>query len=398
MEGRKDTDLMAKKKRVGLLIPNLQSGGAERVLSLTSQLLSEAGYDVYFFIFDNTNISYHYSGTLIDLRIKTGGNIFSKIIVRIIRILKVSYYKKKYEIDTMISFLNSANVVNYYSFGDSQIILSCRGFGDYLENGTKYANMTRNNCSLIVQTERMKEDIVSKHNADPNKVYVLYNPYDIDKIVKLSISEVDDNILSFIKSHKTICTVGTFKKDKGFWHLLKAFKKVKEAIPNAGLLVIGHRGEMEEEIKKMANAIDDILFLGYQENPFKYISKCDLYVCSSIYEGFPNALVEAMACGIPVLSTDCSTGPREVLSKSSNINWLENDFCASDYGILVPEVDGIVDFNINNITKEEKIMANAIITTLSNSEILSKYSLLSRKRSKEFRQDFYLKKLVEIIK
>ena len=138
--------------------------------------------------------------------------------------------------------------------------------------------------------------------------------------------------------------------------------EVKKSVKDAGLIFIGHRGEMEKEIKEMSNLSgfkEDILFLGYQENPFKYISKCDLYVCSSLYEGFPNSLVEAMACGTAVLSTDCKTGPREILSSSNHIETVK-DVTIEKYGVLVPRLNAKNDYNIGNIELEESIMAKEL--------------------------------------
>lgn len=390
---------MTRSKKIGLLIPDLQSGGAERVLSLTSSILANAGFDVYLILYDSDNISYDFSGTLINLKSKAGTSIFSKVFKRISRIIKLSYYKYKYDFDTVISFLYSANAVNYYSIGRAKKVISCRGYSDYIKNGKKYARMINKIDSFIVQTEKMKSNFVNNFNVDESKITVLYNPVNIKEIKEKSKEKIEEDIQNFINNHKTICTVGSFKKDKGYWHLIKAFIKVKQNIEDAGLIFIGHRGEMEKAIKDMAKASgfkDDILFLGYQENPFKYVAKCDLYVCTSIYEGFPNALVEAMACGIPVLSTDCRTGPKEILSKTNNREKI-TELTFAEYGILVPELNGDINLELGNIDNNELIIARGIIKILSNKEIAEKYKKLSKVRVNDFNIDGYFNELVKII-
>ncbi len=391
---------MNEKTKVGLIVPNLQSGGAERVLSITSELLSKAGHDVYFFLFDSDNISYRFSGTLIDLKSKPKESILLKLFQRVKRIIKLSYYKNKYDLDVVMSFLYSANVVNYFSFGKAKKILACRGYGDYLENGQKYNAMLERIDALLVQTERMKEEMCREYDGDKNKIHVIYNPFYIDNIQKSAGENVETEFEKFINSHKTICSVGSFKKDKGFWHLIKAFYAVKETIPNAGLVIIGHRGKLESEIKRMVETSiykDDIMLLGYRKNPFKYISKCDLYVCSSLYEGFPNALVEAMACGIPVVSTDCKTGPGEILCQDIDNKDISKDVSLADYGVLIPPLEDTVDYSVPVTTRGEKILAEAIILILSNEKLNSRYSELSLKRAKDFNSENYGKEIEKIL-
>jgi glycosyltransferase involved in cell wall biosynthesis len=388
-----------KTNKIGLLIPSLQSGGAERVLSTTSNLLSQAGYDVHLLLYDTADISYGYTGKLIDLKSKAGTNTISKILIRLMRIIKLSYYKYKYNFDTVISFLYAANVVNYYSIGRTNKVLACRGYSDYVQNGKMYSKMINNIHSFIVQTERMKNDFTIDLNAKASKINVLYNPFDVEYFQEKSKEEIEKYVQYFINTHKTICTVGSFKKDKGYWHLIKAFIMVRQSI-KAGLIFIGCKGEMENEIRQMAETCgfkNDILFLGYKENPFKYISKCNLYVCSSIYEGFPNALVEAMACGTAVLSTDCKTGPREVLSDNYSNDQTTEEITFEKYGILVPNFNDEVDFNIHNIQNEEVLMSEGIIKILSDNELRNMYSIKAKKRAEQFGIKKYLSELIKII-
>ncbi|HNJ96466.1 MAG TPA: glycosyltransferase, partial [Ferruginibacter sp.] len=108
------------------------------------------------------------------------------------------------------------------------------------------------------------------------------------------------------------------------------------------LLIVGG-GVMEEELKQKVHDLgmmDKIIFTGFEKNPFKYVSRSDCFVLSSDVEGFPNVLIEALACGKPVISTDCSSGPRELLAPATDLHHRAIiDYEIGEYGILTPVGD-----------------------------------------------------------
>lgn len=387
-----------KKKSIGLLIPNLQSGGSERVITLISQLLTEAGHDVFILLFDDEYISYPYQGTLIPLNCKSGKNIIQKGFIRILRIVNLSLAMKHYDLELVISFLYAANAVNYYAIGKARRIIACRGYSDYIRNRRSYSKMLKKVDLLLVQTRRMKSAFLKDYRVKEAQIQVLGNPFPIKEIREKASDGIETEILKFIDGHKTLCTVGSFKKDKGYWHLIKIFLEVKKAVPEAGLIFIGNRGEMEAEIKAMAARTPyakDILFLGYQANPFRYVAKCDVYVCTSIYEGFPNSMVEAMACGVPVIAADCRTGPREILCKvRRDVN---GEAVPELYGILVPELSKRISLDIALIDHEEEVMANEIISLLQEESRLEQFKTASLKRSDEFDYEVFSSLLLQMI-
>jgi N-acetylgalactosamine-N,N'-diacetylbacillosaminyl-diphospho-undecaprenol 4-alpha-N-acetylgalactosaminyltransferase len=107
--------------------------------------------------------------------------------------------------------------------------------------------------------------------------------------------------------------------------------------------VIVGGGVMEDELKQKVSDLglmDKVIFCGFEQNPFKYVSRCDCFVLSSDVEGFPNVLIEALACGKPVISTDCSSGPRELLAPATDLHHRAiNNYETGEYGILTPVND-----------------------------------------------------------
>jgi len=167
---------------------------------------------------------------------------------------------------------------------------------------------------IIVPSEGVKRDLVSNYWASEKKVKTIYNGIDIEKVKELSQEGIP-----LKKNCPWIITACRLNAQKDFSTLLKAFRIVRDTI-RSKLIIIGD-GELKEDIKKLSvelNIDQDVIMTGFHENPFAYISKGDVFVLSSFYEGFGNVIVEAMALGIPVISTDCPSGPGEIITDSQN--------------------------------------------------------------------------------
>ena len=162
---------------------------------------------------------------------------------------------------------------------------------------------------------------VSENYADMNKltypsyrVTTIYNPIFEKAIIQDALIEpTDDN---FKKTSISIITVGRLIRQKDQVTLIKAFSQLVALHPNAVLFIIGE-GPEEKSLKSLVknlNLLEQVVFLGYQKNPYSFVSRCHLFVLSSIYEGFGNVIVEALAVGTNVVSTDCPSGPAEILN------------------------------------------------------------------------------------
>ncbi|WP_167568949.1 glycosyltransferase [Brevibacillus migulae] len=166
---------------------------------------------------------------------------------------------------------------------------------------------------VIVQSEGMKQDLLDfLPHLSQEKVIRIYNPLDVASVLQKAARKEEAFLLP---AGKQIVAAGRLTYQKGFDLLLAAFAQVAKAVQDARLAILGE-GPLEGELKAQARALgieERVSFLGFQENPYAFLAQADLFVLPSRWEGFPNILLEALACGCQVVAADCPSGPREIL-------------------------------------------------------------------------------------
>lgn len=165
---------------------------------------------------------------------------------------------------------------------------------------------------IIAQCNNMREDFIRLFHINPQKIIRIYNPVDINTVVSKSEEFIP---WEFIKGELNIVAVGRLVELKGYDVLLKAFSILIKYKPQAHLYIIGD-GPLRTKLMSLCKSLglnQQVTFTGFISNPYPYISHCDLYVLSSKWEGFPNALLEALVLGAKVVATACESGPAEVL-------------------------------------------------------------------------------------
>ncbi|KIM09987.1 MAG: hypothetical protein KU29_01715 [Sulfurovum sp. FS06-10] len=176
--------------------------------------------------------------------------------------------------------------------------------------------------------ENLKEVIPSK------TIYFIPNAIDfeeIDRLKQIPLPDVYQQI--FLKP--VMITIGRLTEQKGQRILLKAFANIRR---EAHLVILG-RGEKEEELRALAHELkidDKVFFLGFQSNPFMFLAHAHIFILSSLWEGFGNVIVEAMRCSLPVISTDCPSGPGEILGVQEQKVLSSRGVVFEKFGILVP--------------------------------------------------------------
>lgn len=372
----------------------LTSGGAERVAANLASQLKNNGEEVWMLVFDGNHSTYHTDAPIIDLKMPMQKGLINKIVWYVKVIKEVSKYKKDLQITHAISFLNEPDLINVITSWRGKAIVSVRNNRSFLDKNfiTKIKDKFVFYMAekIVALSNGVKEDLVNYYNVSPSKIEVIYNACDVELIKKQYEKLPNDaSDLDFI-SGKTVVTAGRLTKQKGQWHLIRAFKKVVEEVPDAKLLILG-QGAEEEYLHNIIHDLhleNSIKLMGYQENPYYYLRKSDVFVFSSLFEGFGNVLLEAMACDLPIISTDCLVGPRELLAPGTTYNECSKDcIVKAENGILVPVCDGTRYDAMKMLTLEERTLADAIVLLLKDEALREYYCEKSRKRIKDFSRE-----------
>lgn len=173
---------------------------------------------------------------------------------------------------------------------------------------------------------------------------VINNPVSFDEVTAQSSQNIPSEY-EYIFSKKVVINVGRLNEQKAQHVLIEAF--AKSGLNDWNLVILG-RGNLENELKELCrklNIAERVFFLGFQSNPFSFLKRAQLFALSSEWEGFGNVIVEAMACGLPVLTTNCPYGPEEILQSELG----ENSSDDNGAGVLVPVGD--VDVFSDGLTR-----------------------------------------------
>ena len=179
---------------------------------------------------------------------------------------------------------------------------------------------------VIAVSEGVADDVAGIARLDRQRIHVIYNPVDTDHVKALATVPLEHPWFA-PDAPPVVLSAGRLTLQKDFPSLLRAFAQVRHGRP-ARLMILGEgddRAALEDLVGQL-DCRDDVALPGFVTNPYPYMAAAGVFVLSSAWEGFGNVLIEAMALGTPVVSTDCPSGPAEILGRGR-------------YGALVPVGD-----------------------------------------------------------
>lgn len=318
---------------IALILPDLIPGGAQRVFIDLAARLQARGHRVSAIIAFRSSDAWQFPSdiSVINLSESTSSGynltVLPALTTRLVRTLS------KLNPDIALSTLTGMNLVStlaYLALG-RRIPVMLREASTSSNKHGRLLNLLRRLLyprapAIVAVSEGVADDILAQTAAAAGKVHVINNAVDGDTLRESARAPVTHEWLDKT-NHSVFIAVGRLHRAKGFDTLLDAFARVRQTL-DSRLIILGE-GEDRDRLEAQAASlgIDRVVHMpGQVSNPWAYMARCDAFVLSSRWEGFVNALLEALALGLPVVATDCHSSPREILK-------------SGDYGKLVPVDD-----------------------------------------------------------
>lgn len=355
--------------KILFFIHDLMHGGAEKVLVNLVNNMDSDKFDITVMTLFNEGV--HIKNLNQNIKYKYCFNKSFKGNSKILSLVSPQRLYKKFikdDYDILVSYLEGSctRIISgctddsvkkvawvHIEQGEKEFCYSYKNYNEAVECYKKFDN-------IVCVSNSVKDNFIG-HSKISDKVEVLYNTNESEKIKLLSKEEINNEKFKNNDEIK-LCGVAKVLPNKGFMRLARVHKKLIEEGLDHHIYILG----VGEEMKKIQQYLDDnnlqdtFTFLGYDENPYKYVANSDLFVCASFAEGFSTATTEALIVGTPVLTTLCA-GMKEMLGENN------------EYGVIVE----------NN----EDALYEGLKDILQNKEKLTYYKEQAKQRGAVFSTD-----------
>lgn len=400
-----------------LIIPNLGLGGAQRVFHDHSVEFARY-YPVAETIFNLSGGDLYPSGNPVySLDVSGGGNLVDKLRNFGRRVRGLRRLREQLRPAVCISHLEGADYVNLLSGGPGKTVLCIHGSKLHDANINGIVGWLRkkvlmpllyNRADKIVTVSRdIVTELINVFGVEPKKIQTINNFFDVVRIEQAGREPLSAAEAAVYAAGPVLVTSGRLTIQKNQAPLLDVLVQLRRRVP-ARLMFVGD-GELRDSLVAHARSLDlrvfaawesialtpefDVYFLGLQQNPFKYLRPATAFVFPSAWEGFPMALGEAMVCGLPVLSTDCATGPREMLAPvtAAPANPLRQAERAT-YGVLLPLLN-----QPDTLASDKAVWVEALAELLADPDRRAQLGRLARQRMNDFTREHIFGRWLQLV-
>ncbi len=403
--------------KILILVESLKvGGGSERFAATLGSRLHDHGYHVSYLTLMDENPKYDCKGQYYTLNM---GDIYANYqkpgfyLKRGFNLLKYSPQVKKFcedlNIDTIISVSEIANfyaVLSRWLFKNKVRIIASQHINPeiFLDSPIHYwlIKFFYHRADEVVCVSREVERILNK-DYDLENTQTIYNMMDTEENIKLSEENLPSKFRNLFTENNyfNFINIGRLNRQKGQWFLIRSFRRVVDEYENARLFILGD-GPLKTKLDDLIHDLDlarNVFLLGEQENVFPFLKKSNCFVFSSLWEGLPLTLIEALSMNLPIISTDCKTGPREVLCPELDLDGNIDYPYLGKYAILTRTFPNNLLFKSLDevpLDDDEQILSDMMIKMIKDTDMKEKYSQ-GRQRSETFSYKKIINKWDEII-
>ncbi len=375
-------------------------GGAEKFAAFLGNELHKKTHKIHYLTSYDDDPKYEFKGEYLTFNEDPTKNILSKIKDFFIMSYKIKRICKKNEIDLIIGVGEVANfraVLSKYFGNDARIYASHHLYPEPRKTKYDRIKFLYPKADKVICVSKAIEDILQKRYRLTNLLTV-YNMIDIQLNLKKADEGLPEEYKEIFDEGFVFINIGRLSFQKGQWFLIRSFKKVADKHKNAKLCILGD-GDLNPKLTEMIKELNlekNVFLLGNQENIYPFLKMSECFILSSLLEGFPLTLIETLSMSIPVISTDCKTGPRECLCPNIDINQEINYPYFGEYGILSAPFEKIWKNSVEKLDTAEEMLSDLMIKMIENPDLRKKYSI-GLNRAKDFDKDKIINQWEELI-
>lgn len=304
-----------KHEKIAIVIYSLKRDGAEKVVAVLSQQFARLGHQVTVIAFDGRDIGYEIGGELIDLALPSHPKpgFLRKALTLVMRAWRLRHVYRQSQFDRIIAVMESAAFPSILTGYNTIVSNHCNPDIYFTRYEWLLARILYPRAKNVVMVSKQGEQSLQQR-LNLHNLHCIYNPVDFSELGRLATKEP-----AISMDGEYIIAVARLEKQKRLDRLITAFAEsdLKQTLK---LLVLGE-GSLRQALQQQIKALqltDRVILAGNVANPFPNIRAARFLVLSSDHEGFPMVLIEALALGKPVISTDCETGPAEIINSGQN--------------------------------------------------------------------------------
>lgn len=402
-----ETGYKIMKLKLLFVISDMMGGGAERSMSnITTHLPDNVEADLL--LNSVSEVDFPTDARIINLGMKPTikKNLVYQLWANTKRIRALRKLKKKNQYDACISFMDSANICNILTkCKDCKTIISVRQ-APTQDKSFIYQNIViplakvlyRKADYVVGVSKGVTHSLICDFKIPEEHVGTIVNGYDVSVIMQKSLEKIENE--EKYKDKFVFINIGRYTYQKAQWHLIRAFARIALKRSDVLLLLIG-QGEEEEYLKSLIREYrleNQVVLVPYCINPYSYLRLSSVFVMPSMYEGYCNALCEALICGIPCIATDFQSSAREILAPDTNQAYqLRENVELAKYGILTPVCSGKKYQVSDELEQSERLLSEAMLKLYEDKLLYEKYQQVIQECSKWMDINVRVREWIELI-